>query len=89
MKETKLKLFKNGIINKDQCQKLFVPVYLRSQDEINAALEKFKDIWKIEKWQSEDNICIVDNPDACRPDATNPPNIEETGYNTYRYVAII
>ena len=80
MKETKLKLFKNGIINKDQCQKLFVPVYLRSQDEINAALEKLKDIWKIEKWQSEDNICIVDDPDACRPDAFSPPNIEETGY---------
>ena len=44
-----------------------------TQDEINAALEKLKDIWKIEKWQSEDNICIVDDPD--------PPNIEETGYS--------
>ena len=77
LKETKITLFKNGIINKYQCQKLFVPVYLRSQDEINAALEKFKDIWKIEQWQSEDNICIVDNPVACRPDSSNPPNIQE------------
>ena len=80
MNETKIKLFKNGIINKDQCQKLFVPVYLRSRDEINAGLEKFKDVWKIEKWQSEDNICIVDNPVACRPDPSNPPNIQESGY---------
>ena len=60
MKEAKLKLYEIGVINRDQCQKLFVPVYLRSKDEINAALAKFKDIWKIEQWQSEDNICVRD-----------------------------
>ena len=77
-----MKLFKNGIINKDQCQKLFIPVYLRSQDEINSVLDKFKGVWYIEKWQNEDNVCIVDDPVACRPDASNPPNIEEIGYTS-------
>ena len=77
LKETKIKLYNNGIIDKDQCKKLFIPVYHRSRDELNDGLNKFEDIWKIEKWQSEPNVCVVDNPIACRPDNFNPPNIQE------------
>ena len=75
-----MELLKTEIINKDQCQKLVIPVYLRSREEVNSALKKLSDIWKIEQWQSEENICVVDNPIACKPDSSNPPNVQETSY---------
>ena len=83
MKETKIEIYNNGIINKDQCQKILIPTYPRSRDELNYSLKKFEDIWKIEQWHSEPNVCVVDNPVACIPDEFNPPNIQDQIYKVH------